>query len=322
VSEAVEAISSGNHDLIIAVGGGSPIDTAKAASILARHGGSMKDYKAPFEMNKPGIPIVAIPTTAGTGSEVTKFTVVTDSDSGEKMLCMGPSYVPEAAIVDYQLTFSKPARLTADTAIDSLTHAIEAFVSKKRNPFSSVLAMTAMSLIPAHVVTAYREPNDAEAREALMLSATYAGIAFSNASVALVHGMSRPLGAHFHIPHGLSNAMLLPIITEWSIPGSPELYAECARAIGIASEESSDEEACQQLMMLLRSLCFHLEVPSLEQYGIDSHKYFSLIPLMAEQAIASGSPANNPRVPNVDQVEELYHKLWEQGAQTDQQETH
>lgn len=313
VQKLVDAIKDGNHpvDGLIAIGGGSPIDTAKAASIMAKHSGALREYKAPFQMEIPGIPVIAIPTTAGTGSEVTKFTVVTDSDTGEKMLCVGSAYVPAAAIVDYELTMEKPWRLTADTAIDSLTHAIEAFVSRKRNPFTDPLCLSAMESIARNVSVACKNPDDKFAREALMLAATQAGLAFSNSSVALVHAMSRPLGAHFHIPHGLSNAMLLPKVTQFSIPGARELYAVIARTIGAASYDDSDTTACANLVLGLQALNWVLKVPSLKKYGIIESEFKQSIPIMAQQAIASGSHANNPKIPTQDEIEDLYEEIYD-----------
>ena len=198
-------------------------------AILAAGGGKMRDYKVPVAADKGALPVIAIPTTAGTGSECTRFTVITDTERDEKMLIAGLGALPLAAIVDYELTYSVPARTTADTGVDSLTHALEAFVSKRANPFSDALAVSAMALIGRHIRTAYAEPRNAAAREGMMLGATQAGLAFSNASVALVHGMSRPIGAHFHVPHGLSNAMLLPAITRFSVGAAEARYAEaCA----------------------------------------------------------------------------------------------
>ena len=205
-------------------------------AILAAGGGKMRDYKVPFAADKGALPVIAIPTTAGTGSECTRFTVITDTERDEKMLIAGLGALPLAAIVDYELTYSVPPRTTADTGIDSLTHALEAYVSKRANPFSDALALSAMALIGRHIRTAYAEPRNAAAREGMMLGATQAGLAFSNSSVALVHGMSRPIGAHFHVPHGLSNAMLLPAITRFSVSAAEARYAEAARRIGFASE--------------------------------------------------------------------------------------
>ncbi|MFC6047962.1 iron-containing alcohol dehydrogenase, partial [Methylobacterium hispanicum] len=224
------ALRSGEHDCVVGFGGGSPMDTAKAVAVLARFGGAMQGYKAPHLQDAPGLPIIAIPTTAGTGSEATRFTIVTDSETDEKMLCIGLAYLPVAALVDYELTLSKPRRLTADTGIDALTHAIEAYVSKRANPFSDGMALSAMRAIAPNLRRVWTDPGDRAAREAMMVGATQAGIAFSNSSVALVHGMSRPIGAHFHVAHGLSNAMLLPAVTAFSAPAALARYAACARA--------------------------------------------------------------------------------------------
>ena len=230
----------GGHDSLVSLGGGSPIDTAKAIAMLSANQGKVRDYRVPQPIPLPGPMHVAIPTTAGTGSEVTRFTVITDSESGEKMLLAGEHLQPTAAVVDYELTLTMPARLTADTGTDSLTHAIEAFVSRKANPFTDALALSAMKTIWRELPISFREPGNRPAREAMMLAATQAGIAFSNASVALVHGMSRPLGAHFHIPHGLSNAMLLPAVTAFSVQSAVDRYAACARAMGLAQAHDSD----------------------------------------------------------------------------------
>jgi alcohol dehydrogenase class IV len=310
VEAGVALIKAGNYDCLIALGGGSPIDTAKAMSVLAANGGAMRDYKVPNEIPALGLPLIAIPTTAGTGSEVTRFTVITDSERDEKMLIMGLACCPAAAIVDYELTFSMPWRLTADTGIDSLTHAIEAYVSRKASPFTDGLARAAMALIAKHVRTACREPQNRSAREAMMLGATQAGMAFSNASVCLVHGMSRPIGAFFHVPHGLSNAMLLPAITAFSAPAALERYADCARAMGVAAEGEGNQSAVARLLDELRALNDDLEVPTPKAYGIDAARYEELLPVMASQALASGSPGNNPRVPTADEIIELYKRVY------------
>src|ERR671927_583662 len=193
LEQGVAAVQAHQADVIIGLGGGSAIDTAKALGILSRQGGRMKDYKAPRNNNGPSLPVVAIPTTAGSGSEATQFTIISDSDTQEKMLCAGIAFLPGASIIDYELTLSMPARLTADTGIDALTHAIEAYVSRKANPFSDAFAISAIRPIGANLRRVYADGTDKNAREAMMLAATQAGIAFSNPSVALVHGMSRPI---------------------------------------------------------------------------------------------------------------------------------
>jgi alcohol dehydrogenase class IV len=310
IEAGVGELNKGDFDCLIGFGGGSPIDTAKAMSILAAGGGKMRDYKAPFAADKGALPIIAIPTTAGTGSECTRFTVITDTERDEKMLIAGLGALPLAALVDYELTYSVPARTTADTGVDSLTHALEAYVSKRANPLSDALALSAMSLIGANIRTAYAEPRNAAAREAMMLGATEAGLAFSNSSVALVHGMSRPIGAHFHVPHGLSNAMLLPAITRFSVPGAEARYAEAARRIGFAALTDIDATAAAKLITGLERLNKDLSVPTPADYGIDEAAWTGKMALMAEQALASGSPANNPKVPTAAEIVGLYREVW------------
>jgi alcohol dehydrogenase class IV len=310
VELGLDFLGQGAHDCVIGLGGGSSIDTAKAVAVLAVHGGQMRDYKAPREMNAPGLPIIAIPTTAGTGSEATRFTIVSDEETDEKMLCIGLAYLPQAALVDFELTLTKPMRLTADTGIDSLTHAIEAYISRRANPFSDGFAMAAMKSIWANLRKACFEPQNRDARESMMLAATQAGIAFSNSSVALVHAMSRPIGAKFHVPHGMSNAMLLPSVTEFSVPGATERYVECAKAMGIVSPNALTSEACDRLRAGLTELNKTLEVPTPEEYGIAREAWEESVPTMVEQAVASGSPANNPLIPSAEEMEELYMNLW------------
>lgn len=310
VERARAAVADGDYDCLIGLGGGSVIDTAKAVALLARQGGRMRDYKAPRQNAGPALPVIGIPTTAGTGSEVTRFTVVTDSDTSEKMLCMGLAFLPAAAIVDYELTLSKPARLTADTGVDALTHAIEAYVSRHANPFSDGFALAAMRAIAGNLRRAYTTPDDRAAREAMMLGAMQAGIAFSNSSVALVHGMSRPIGAHFHVPHGLSNAMLLPAVTAFSAPAAEHRYADCARAMGVAPEGSDDAAAVAALIAELRALNADLAVPGPKAWGIGEEHWNGLLETMAGQALASGSPANNPRVPDKGGIVDLYREVY------------
>ena len=310
VDAALAALKEGQHDCVIGFGGGSPMDTAKAIAVLAAHGGRMRDYKTPHLQDTPGLPIIAIPTTAGTGSEATRFTVITDDANDEKMLCAGLAYLPFAALVDYELTLTKPRRLTADTGIDALTHAIEAYVSRRANPFSDGLALQAMRAIAPNLRRVCSDGHDRPAREAMMLGATLAGLAFSNSSVALIHGMSRPIGAHFHVPHGLSNAMLLPVVTAYSAPAALQRYAECARTMGVARDGEGDQSAVARLVDELDQLNRDLEVPSPKAHGIDPARWEALLPLMAEQALASGSPGNNPLVPSVDEMVALYRRAW------------
>jgi alcohol dehydrogenase class IV len=313
VERGVSRVKGQNFDCLIGFGGGSPIDTAKAMAILGAGGGRMRDYKVPFQADLTALPIIAIPTTAGTGTEATRFTVITDTERDEKMLIAGLAALPLAALVDYELTYSVPPRTTADTGIDSLTHALEAYVSRRANPYSDAQALAAMRLIGANLRTAYTEPNNAAAREAMMLGATQAGIAFCNSSVALVHGMSRPIGAHFHVPHGLSNAMLLPAVTRYGLHQALPRYAAASRLIGFAQADDDDDTAGEKLSAGLEALNRDLAVPTPAGFGIASEAWEERLSLMANQALASGSPANNPRIPDAAEIVTLYREVWASG---------
>jgi alcohol dehydrogenase class IV len=309
----VEMATDGNYDAIVALGGGSPIDSAKAIAILAAFGGTIGDLRFPRRVDEAGLPIVAIPTTAGTGSEATRVTVITQEgapgEPDEKLLCMGIGFMPVAALVDYELTMSLPPRVTADSGIDALSHAIEAFVSQKANPFSDTQALGALRAIGPSLRPAFDDGSDRSAREGMMLGATLAGIAFSNSSVALVHGMSRPIGAAFHVPHGMSNAMLFPAVTEFSLGAAPERYAACARAMGIAGDADADAAAAVMLLDELRSINDDLDMPGPLEFGIDEEAFRTAMPQMAQQALASGSPMNNPRVPDAAEIVDVYASL-------------
>jgi alcohol dehydrogenase class IV len=312
IEAGVSVLKAGQFDCLIGFGGGSPMDTAKAMAILAAAppGTHIRAFKVPAAANNGALPVICVPTTAGTGSEATRFTVITDTARDEKMLIAGLGALPLAAVVDHELTFSLPPRITADTGIDSLTHALEAFVSKRANPISDEYARAAMRLIAPNLRRVWAEPKNAEAREAMMRGATLAGLAFSNASVALVHGMSRPVGAHFHVPHGLSNAMLLPAVTAFGLEAGRARYAEAARVMGLASEAEGDQSAAVRLVEELRALNRDLAVPSPAAWGIDAAQWAGLLPTMAAQALASGSPANNPRVPEAAEIEALYREAY------------
>jgi alcohol dehydrogenase class IV len=313
IAAGVKMAAEGGYDSIVALGGGSPIDSAKAIAILAAHGGTVSELRFPRRVDEPGLPIVAIPTTAGTGSEVTRVTVITeegrDGAADEKLLCLGVGFMPFAALIDYELTLSLPPRVTADSGIDALSHAIEAFVSQKANPFSDAQALGALRAIGPNLRAAFEDGSDRAAREAMMFGATLAGMAFSNSSVALVHGMSRPIGAAFHVPHGMSNAMLFPAVTEFSLDAAPERYGACARAMGIAADNQTDEAAAATLLEELRSINVDLRMPGPVEFGIDEEAFRTAMPQMAQQALASGSPMNNPRVPNEAEIVDVYSKL-------------
>jgi alcohol dehydrogenase class IV len=235
---------------------------------------------------------------------------VIDSKNNEKISCRGEGFVPVAAIVDYELTMSKPRRLTIDSAIDTLTHGIEAYVSKKATLFSDRMALDTIRLVCQNIYAVDKNSKDVKAREALMLAATLGGLAFTNASICLVHGMSRPLGSNFKVPHGLSNAMLLPTITEFSIDYAKDRYADCSRAGGFALPEDNDEVACKKLIKGLYKLNKDFDVPSMKAFGINEKNFEEELKNMATDAEVSGAPNLNPRVPSVSEMISLYGQAW------------
>jgi len=306
VKEGLKSFKDNGCDFLIAVGGGSPIDTAKAIAIMATNPGSIEEYKGLGKVTKEGAPLIAIPTTAGTGSEVTQFTIITDTKTSVKMLIGSPFVLPKVAIVDPLLTLSSPRGLTAAVGIDSLTHAIEAYVSVKAQPMSDIFCLSAIELISGNLRQVWANGNNVEAREKTMLGALQAGIAFSNASVALVHGMSRPIGAYFHVAHGASNAALLGVVTEFSLIGNPARYAHIGRAMGENVMGLTDLEAAQLAAKAIKILIKDIQIPSLRGLGVEKGKLEQVAPKMAEDAIASGSPGNNPRQATKEEIVELY----------------
>lgn len=307
VAAALQLYESSNCQAVIGCGGGSPIDVAKAVSVIVGNGGKIQNYTGINNVPKQGCPIFAIPTTAGTGSEATATTIITDTVNDVKMLIISPWIVPQVAIIDPLLTLAMPKGITAATGLDALTHAIEAYVSRKAQPFSDIFALSAIKRIYENLPKAWAEPSNIHAREQTLLGALEAGIAFSNASVALVHGMSRPIGALFHVPHGVSNAALLGVVTHFSLEGNPERYADIANIFGVASLSSALETAKAGAVKISK-LIKDLEIPTLSELDVTSAKLNTVVKKMACDAIASGSPANNPRIASEEEIISLYYQ--------------
>jgi alcohol dehydrogenase class IV len=298
-------------DSIIAIGGGSALDVAKMIGVAVTNPGAVSRFQGYHRIANAGPPLVAIPTTAGTGSEATKVAVITDTARNVKMMILDAKLMPSAAIVDYELTMSMPKPLTAHVGVDALTHGIEAYVSRKANPLTDPVALSCITKIHASLKKAWADPGDKEAREAMSLAALQGGLAFTNSSVCLVHGMSRPLGLMFKLPHGLSNSVLLPTVTRFSWTGAKERYAEVARAMEIASGKMADEAACEMLVDWLDRLNDDLQVPRLRECcGGDEAKFRTVLAKMASDALESGSPQNNPVVPAAEQIIELFERAW------------
>ncbi len=310
VSEGLEMLRREGCNLVVGLGGGSPMDAAKAIAVMSANPGAIADYMGYQKVPNAGAPVIAIPTTAGTGSEVTKVVVIGDTTRGIKMMCLDLNFLPAVALVDYQLTMSMPKGLTANVGLDSLVHAVEAYISRKAHPLTDVLSLSAIQQITGHIRAAWAEPGNETAREAMMLGATMGGMAFSNSSVALVHGMSRPLGAVFHLHHGLSNAVLIPAVMSYNAPSCGERFAGIARAMGLEVAGLSAPEAAQRAVAALVKLTKDLQVPRLRDCNISREALEQALPKMAADALASGSPANNPRVPTAEEIVELYRQAY------------
>jgi alcohol dehydrogenase class IV len=305
-------------DLIVAVGGGSCLDTAKAVAVMAVNDGYIGDYAGGRRsFSRKPLPLIAIPTTAGTGSEVTKVTVIINSATQEKMMIAQPELMPRAALIDPALALSCPPGITAATGMDALCHAVEAYLSRKANPFTDALALKAVQHISGHLLRSYRDGGDRIAREQMMIGAMLAGAAFSNASVALVHGMSRPIGAQFHVPHGISNAMLFPAVLEYSRDDTVQRLADIGRIMrpaldGIAGIALTDDgQWADAAIAEIKRLCIAMNIPNLKNWGIAREAYLNMLPRMAEDALKSGSPANHPKVPEREEIIELYQQCYE-----------
>lgn len=296
-------------DFLIALGGGSPIDSMKAIGALVTNGGNISDYMGKV-ISVATPPLVAIPTTAGTGSEATQFTIITDTKKDVKMLLKGPVLMPGLAIIDPQFTMTAPPKITAATGLDALTHAIEAYTSRKAQTLSDTFALSAVKRIFQYLPIAFKEGSNVEAREQMSVAALEAGIAFNNASVTIVHGMSRPIGALFHVAHGLSNAMLLKECLSFVLDGAYDRFAVLGRAIGAAGESDSDEEASKKFLAAVEGICSELKTPSLEEFGIDKEEFFKVIDKMAYDAMDSGSPQNTQKEVTKEDVEQIYRNLW------------
>jgi alcohol dehydrogenase class IV len=309
VEEALSILREHSADGVVAVGGGSPIDAAKGVAAMATNEGTIPDYAGYDRFERVGLPIVAVPTTAGSGSEATRATVITDTERNVKMAIYDDTLMPRVALVDYRLTMTMPKALTAHVGIDSLVHAVEAYVSRLANVFSDMYALEAAHLISRNLRTAFHEPDNEAAREAMMFGATLAGMAFSNSSVALIHGMSRPIGAHFHVTHGLSNALLFPAVTRFSLDAAHARYATIAREMGLVDYTSSDREAVERLLEELEALSEELEIPSLRDLGLEPDRFEAVLEPMAEAALASGSPDFNPRQPSKEEIIQLYREV-------------
>lgn len=307
IEEGKKAYLDNSCEFLIAIGGGSPLDSMKAIAAMIVNPGKIEDYMGK-EIGGDLPKMVAIPTTAGTGSEATKFSVITDSKKGIKMLLRGDKLIPDMAILNYLYTEDMPKQVTVSTGLDALTHAVEAYTSVKASGITDIYALAAVKKIMKYLPLALNNGYDEKAREEMQLASFLAGVCINNSSVTLVHGMSRPIGALFHAPHGLSNAMLLDTCLTFALDGAYDRFADLAVAAEIEGLDScnNEKDKAEIFIKALRELLKICQVPSLSEYGIDKESFMENLDKMSEDAIASGSPANTRKPVSKEDCIRLY----------------
>lgn len=308
VKAGVEAFAKSGADFIIAIGGGSSMDTAKAVGIITNNPefADVVSLEGVADTKKKSVPIIALPTTAGTAAEVTINYVITDEENEKKMVCVDPNDIPVMAIVDAELMYTLPRSLTAATGMDALTHAIEGLITKGAWEMSDMFELKAIEMIARYLETAVNEPQNAEARNGMAVAQYIAGMAFSNVGLGVVHGMAHPLGAIFDIPHGVANALLLPTIMEFNMPAAIDKYVQIAKAMDVYSAGMSKEEAAQAAVDAVRTLAVRVGIPQhLAELGIKAED----LDRLATAAAADVCTPGNPRFVDKDIILGLYEKV-------------
>lgn len=297
-------------EFLIAVGGGSPIDSMKAIGAVVALGDTINSFMGKtIEGAFP--PMCAVPTTAGTGSEATQFTIINNTEQNIKMLLKGPALLPELAVIDPVFTMTAPPSVTAATGIDALCHAVEAYTSVKAFSMTDTMAKSAVKRIFDSLYRCYADGSNMEARIDMAIAALEAGMAFNNSSVTIIHGMSRPIGALYHVPHGLSNAMLLEKCLDFAVEGCPERFRQLGETIGVCSKEMTDMEGTAAFIKAVSELCRSLKIQTPEEFGIHKDDFFEKIDKMAQDALDSGSPGNTRRKPEKEDIVRIYQSLFE-----------
>ena len=283
-TKAAEMAKNVKANVLIALGGGSAIDTAKSAALLVTNGGYLKDYAGVNKVIKPILPLIAVPTTAGTGSEVTIFAVMSDPEKQEKFTISSALIAPAVAVLDPLLTLKLPPSVTAFTGMDALTHAIEAFTSSIAQPATDALALSAIKLVLKHLPVAVGRGDNIMARDGMLQASLLAGIAFNNAFLGLAHAIASPLGGHFHVPHGLANAVMLPYVMEYNLPTAVRRYAEIGRALGLQAVGDTPRAVAEKTVAAITQLARDINIPEkLSNIGAKEE----LLPLVARDALKS-----------------------------------
>ena len=303
VHDGFDLYQKENCDIIVAVGGGSPIDCAKGIGLVATNGGSIKDYEGLDISKNPMPPFIAVNTTAGTASEMTRFTIITDTDRHVKMAIVDWHVTPTVSINDPELMISMPASLTAATGMDALTHAIEAYVSTIAAPVTDSAALKAIQLISKYLRPAVANGNNMEARDKMAYAEFMAGMAFNNASLGNVHAMAHQLGGFYDLPHGVCNAILLPHVESFNMIACPERFADIAVAMGENIEGLSVVEAADLAMESIKRLSEDVGIPSgLRELGVKEED----LPTLADNALKDACGLTNPRVATKADIIQIY----------------
>lgn len=306
VESAAEVAREQAIDTVIAFGGGSPIDAAKAVVVLAKQGGEVKDYQGKGKIKEDCIPLITIPTTAGTGSEVTFSSVITDTKEKFKFTIKSPAIAAKVAIIDPELTLSVPPLVTAATGIDALTHAIEGYTANCTEPIAEAVGLYAVEYIANHIVEAVKNGANLEARDHMMMGSLLAGLSFSHADVASVHCMAEALGSLYDAPHGMCNAILLPYVMEYNLPAAEYKYARVARAMGI--DEPDDRKAAIKGIDHIKKLSREIGLPGIKVLNIHQDDFM----LLAEMSVKNGSNDSNPRAITRDDYIRLFQQAYDE----------
>ena len=308
VNAGVKAFAESGADFILAIGGGSSIDTSKAIGIITNNPefADVVSLEGVAPTKKKSVPIIALPTTAGTAAEGTINYVITDEVNEKKMVCVDPNDIPAIAIVDAELMYTLPKSLTASTGLDALTHAIEGLITKGAWEMSDMFEIKAIEMIARYLETAVNEPNNAEARNGMAVAQYIAGMAFSNVGLGVVHGMAHPLGAIFDIPHGVANALLRPTIMEFNAPAALDKFVDIAKAMNVYKDGMTKEEAADAACEAVRQLSIRVGIPQhLTEIGIKEED----LPKLAKSAFADVCTPGNPREVTEEIILDLYKKV-------------
>jgi lactaldehyde reductase len=308
VKDGLKAFKESKANVIVAIGGGSAMDTAKGIGIVANNPefGDIVSLEGCAPTKHKSVPIVALPTTAGTAAETTINYVIIDEDKQKKMVCVDPNDIPAVAIIDAELMYSLPKGLTAATGMDALTHAIEGYITKGAWEMSDMFELEAIRMISKYLPVAVEEPTNADARNGMAVAQYIAGMAFSNVGLGLVHGMAHPMGSLFDVPHGVANALLLPTIMEFNMPACLNKYPEIAKAMGVDVSGMTKEQASQAACDAVKDLAIKVGIPQhLSELGITAED----IPALAQQALEDVCTPGNPRDVTLDDIKALYAKV-------------